>query len=234
MIMISKAKFHPSTKQLKEFAAGTLSGGMNVAISAHVELCEVCRHQTSEFETKAAIDWLQTSEETKSSDYADMISNIICQPQQKSGGLEGSPSFTEIHMLDRSVSLPKALAKALSNGLVWKKLVGGINQAKINLDDETQCEFIYMKPGSQTPVHKHQGTEITLVLDGSFSDDFGQYERSDFIIRTERDVHQPRSDEGCLCFAVLDSPLTFTKGIARLLNPINNYRFRRSAAHRTN
>lgn len=233
--MTNKANFHPSSEQLQEFAAGTLSGGVNVAISAHVELCEICRQQTSEFETKAAIDWLQTTAESDNFEHTDMITNIINQPQQSVESEYGSKSTpTEIHMLDRSVSLPKALAKAVSNGLVWKKLSGGINQAKINLDDEMHCELIYMKPGSQTPVHKHQGTEITLVLDGSFSDGLGQYQRSDFILRTDRDVHQPRSDEGCLCFAVLDSPLTFTEGLARLLNPINRYRFRRSMAARAN
>lgn len=227
--MNSNTNFHPSTELLRQFAAGSLSGGVNIAISAHVELCEECRHHTSEFEAKAALDWMQKSEDKLDSDFSDMISNIVNQPQLQSAATSES-ALNEIHMLDHSVSLPRVLAKAASDGLVWKKLGGGINQAQLKLDDETQCEFIYMTPGSQTPVHKHQGTEITLVLDGSFSDELGHYNPSDFILRTHKDVHQPRSDEGCLCFAVLDSPLTFTKGIARLLNPINNYRFRRSMA----
>jgi hypothetical protein len=137
----------------------------------------------------------------------------------------GNP-IAEIHMLDHSFTLPRILAKAANEGLVWKKLSGGINQAKLNIDTETQCEFIYMSPGSQTPMHKHQGNEITLVLDGSFSDASGTYEPADFIVRSGKDEHQPISEEGCLCFAVLDSPLTFTKGIARLFNPVNRYRFR--------
>ena len=64
--MISETKFHPSTELLQEFAAGTLSAGLNIAISAHVEFCELCCHKTSEFEAKAAIDWLQTSEKPSS------------------------------------------------------------------------------------------------------------------------------------------------------------------------
>jgi len=227
--MNSNTNFHPSTELLQQFAAGSLSGGLNISIAAHVELCEECRHRTSEFEAKAALDWMQKPEEKVDSEFSDMINNIVSQPQLRTIGSRES-TLNEIHMLDHSVSLPKVLAKVASDGLVWKKLGGGINQAQLNLDDETQCEFIYMKPGSQTPLHKHQGTEITLVLDGSFSDELGQYNRSDFIMRTNADMHQPRSDEGCLCFAVLDSPLTFTKGLARLLNPINNYRFRRSTA----
>jgi putative transcriptional regulator len=109
-------------------------------------------------------------------------------------------------------------------------MAGGINQASVMLDNETQCEFLYMKPGSQVPVHKHRGNEITLVLDGSFSDEMGHYRESDFVLRNVSHQHQPMSDEGCLCFAVQDSPLMFTKGLARLLNPFLQYRFRRATS----
>ena len=224
--MITEANFHPSTELLEKFTAGSLPAGLNVAVSAHMELCESCMHQNSEVEAKAAIDWLQASEDQKQTEFSGLVSDIVNQPQIIKLREEESV-LNQIHMLDHSVSLPKVLAKATSQGLVWKQLGGGINQARMNLDDETHCEFIYMKPGSQTPMHKHQGTETTLVLDGSFSDELGHYQRSDFIYRTEKDMHQPRSEEGCLCFSVLDSPLTFTKGLARLLNPFFNHQFRR-------
>lgn len=229
--MNSKVNFHPSGDLLQKFATGGLSGGMNVAISAHVELCDSCRQQTSKFEAQAANEWSQTETESVDSGFDGLIADIVQHPQFDAMGSSDS-ALNEIHMLDHSVRLPKVLAKVSSEGLVWKQLGGGINQAELVLDDETQCEFIYMKPGSQTPVHKHQGSEVTLVLDGSFSDELGHYKPSDFVVRTVSDIHQPSSEEGCLCFAVLDKPLTFTKGIARLLNPINNYRFRRSLAQR--
>ena len=162
-----------------------------------------------------------------------MIDSIVDHPQMK-GDRTRADSVSEIHMLDHSVTLPRALAKVASDGLVWNQLAGGINQAMVTLDDQTQCEFLYMKPGSQVPVHKHQGNEVTLVLDGSFEDELGHYKPADFVVRTAKDLHQPASEEGCLCFAVLDSPLTFTKGLARLLNPFIRYRFRRAtsaAAH---
>ena len=120
------------------------------------------------------------------------------------------------------------LAKAASQGLKWKKVAGGISEAQLFLDNETLCEFIYMAPGCKVPVHTHQGSESTLVLDGSFEDELGEYKASDFIIRDAQDSHQPRSKEGCLCFAVLDSPLKFTEGLARLMNPINRYRFKQA------
>jgi putative transcriptional regulator len=229
--MITEAKYHPTAEQLGGFARGTLTAGMNVVISAHVELCKECRGRTISLEAEAAAEILRSVPETRpqSKDFSDIIDSIVKQPQLQTDEQASDP-VREIHMLEHSVSLPKVLAKVASEGLVWKKLAGGINQASVTLDDQTQCEFLYMKPGSQVPVHKHQGSEVTLVLDGSFSDESGHYKQSDFVVRTGSDIHQPASEEGCLCFAVLDSPLTFTKGLARLLNPFIRYRFRRATA----
>ena len=224
--------FHPSREMLNKFASGELPMGASLAISAHLELCESCQDVISDIEARAAQNWVESPDEHTDSeqhltDLADLVSKIVEQPQVTE--LEPAKSTIDsIHMLDRSIRLPKVLAKAASEGLVWKQLGAGITQADVKIDDEAQCSFIYMKPGSQTPVHKHQGTETTLVLDGSMSDELGEYHKSDFILRTNKDTHQPRTEEGCLCFSVLDSPLTFTKGLARLLNPINRLRFQRA------
>ena len=223
---------HPSRELLGSFAEGSLSAGMSVVISAHVELCAQCRETTSALEAEATLNWLQNPvPDTAGSDpdFSHMIEAITSEPQTSTPETD-SFAVNEIHMLEGSVSLPRVLAKLASDGLVWKKMAGGINQASVMLDNETQCEFLYMKPGSQVPVHKHRGNEITLVLDGSFSDEMGHYRESDFVLRNASHQHQPMSDEGCLCFAVQDSPLMFTKGLARLLNPFLQYRFRRATS----
>ena len=225
-----KSNLHPSKEMLEKFVSGDLSVGVNLAISAHVEMCDQCKCAIREIELRTADQW--TNAETSNSavyqaDTASMIDSIIAAPQLKEP-IEEESEVGSIHMLDRSVKLPKVLAKAASEGLVWKQLGAGISQADVKIDEEAHCSFLYMKPGSQTPVHKHQGTETTLVLDGSMTDELGEYGKSDFILRTNHDTHQPRTEDGCLCFSVLDSPLTFTKGLARLLNPINRLRFRRA------
>lgn len=226
---------HPTAEILKEYAQGGLPTGWSVALSAHLELCQSCRQNYRELESELVHSWSHDSTDQSTEEFSDLIANIINQPQEDSAesSISQEPAIAEIHMLDHSFTLPQILAKAANEGLVWKKLPGGINQAKLDIDTETQCEFIYMSPGSQTPMHKHQGNEITLVLDGSFSDSSGTYEPADFIVRSGKDEHQPVSEEGCLCFAVLDSPLTFTQGVARLLNPINRYKFRKTIAQQS-
>ena len=226
---------HPTTEILNDYIQGNLSAGWSVALSAHLELCQSCKQKFGELESNAVTSWVQDATEENTQDFSHLVANIVDQLQVDSTepSVTRQSPITEIHMLDHSFTLPQILAKAAKEGLVWKKLAVGINKAKLDIDSETQCEFIYMSPGSQTPMHKHQGSEITLVLDGSFSDAAGTYKAADFIVRGGDDEHQPVSEEGCLCFAVLDRPLTFTRGVARLFNPINRFRFRKTIAQQS-
>ena len=38
-----KSNLHPSTEMLEKFVSGDLSVGVNLAISAHVEMCDQCK-----------------------------------------------------------------------------------------------------------------------------------------------------------------------------------------------
>lgn len=232
--MITEVKMHPSAELLNQFVQGELATGKSVVVSAHMELCKSCCVKAKELQALAVSAWVDPGsalqpEQSSEADYSKLVASIVKSPQTKSETSEDLVDV-DIAVLNRSIKLPKVLAKAASQGLKWKKVAGGISEASLFIDNETQCEFIYMAPGCKVPVHTHQGSESTLVLDGSFEDELGEYKASDFIIRDAQHNHQPRSKEGCLCFAVLDSPLKFTQGLARLMNPINRYKFKKATS----
>ena len=232
--MNTEVKLHPSSELLNQFVHGELAAGKSIVVSAHMELCESCSAKAKELQALAVSSWVDPSsamqsDQTSEADYVNMVAGIVTSSQIKSAPIEDLVEV-DIDVLDHSIKLPKVLAKAASQGLKWKKVAGGISEAQLFIDNETQCEFIYMAPGGKVPVHTHQGSEATLVLEGSFEDELGEYKTSDFIIRDEQHNHQPRSKEGCLCFSVLDSPLQFTEGLARLMNPLNRYKFKKATS----
>jgi len=232
--MNTEVKLHPSSELLNQFVQGELAAGKNIVVSAHIELCESCSTKAKELQALAVSSWVDPSsavqsDQTSEADYVNMVAGIVTSSQIKSAPIEDMVEV-DIDVLDHSIKLPKVLAKAASQGLKWKKVAGGISEAQLFIDNETQCEFIYMAPGGKVPVHTHQGSEAILVLDGSFEDELGEYKTSDFIIRDAQHNHQPRSKEGCLCFSVLDSPLQFTEGLARLMNPLNRYKFKKATS----
>ena len=232
--MNTEVKLHPSSELLNQFVHGELAAGKSIVVSAHIELCESCSTKAKELQALAVSSWVDPSsavqsDQTSEADYVNMVAGIVTSSQIKSAPIEDLVEV-DIDVLDHSIKLPKVLAKAASQGLKWKKVAGGISEAQLFIDNETQCEFIYMAPGGKVPVHTHQGSEAILVLDGSFEDELGEYKTSDFIIRDAQHNHQPRSKEGCLCFSVLDSPLQFTEGLARLMNPLNRYKFKKATS----
>ena len=43
-----------------------------------------------------------------------------------------------------------------------------------------------MDPGISVPIHSHGGKEYILVLDGSFCDEYGKYNRGDIQINDQK------------------------------------------------
>ena len=254
--MTTVTNHHPSQGLLISFNEGSLSTGLSVAVSAHLEYCGSCRRESDSIKAELAQQWLSAdpssntgagsaknvtgSNETgssasrqeyrfKSASFEALLENITSRPQmlEESRQSKSKASPVELHMHERSVKLPRVLARVAEKGVIWRKLAGGIDTATLTLDRDAQCDFMYMKPGSQAPKHTHRGIEVTLVLDGTFEDELGEYRPGDFVLRQSDQTHTPRSDDGCLCYSVLDSPLLFTSGWSRLLNPFQRYLFNR-------
>ena len=101
-------------------------------------------------------------------------------------------------------------------------------QAPVDLGNQGVANFIFMGSGGSVPEHTHRGTEYTLVIDGEFSDGLSRYDTGDFIFMDGEKTHTPKAEgkEGCLVFSIVDQPLHFTSGLARLLNPFSHLFFR--------
>lgn len=221
---------HPSEALLEQFSSRDVSVGLGTLVSAHLEYCSECADRYLAIQSKQVEQWSSSDEYTDDIRIQGMVAAIVNSPQTASAPDKASQSESpsSIEMCGYELSLPTPLDKLAQSDLVWKERAGGIRQARVMLDSDTQCDFLYMKPGSEIPPHRHQGSEITLILEGSFQDDEGQYRAGDFVHRQGSKVHNPISEEGCLCFAVLDKPLSFTTGLARLLNPVSGLLFNRS------
>ncbi|GEQ99766.1 hypothetical protein JCM17845_03900 [Iodidimonas gelatinilytica] len=68
----------------------------------------------------------------------------------------------------------------------------------------------------------HNELELTLVLQGSFSDNTGHFGTGDLEIADANLNHQPTADPdmSCICLAATDAPLRFKPLIPRLLQPL--------------
>ena len=105
--------------------------------------------------------------------------------------------------------------------IAWRHL-GPIAQVRLLRDFEgITTRLVRIRPAAAMPRHTHAGSELSLVLQGGFSDATGHYRRGDVAEADSAVDHRPitDADEECLCLAVLDAPVRLTSRLGRLLNP---------------
>ncbi|MEX2321140.1 MAG: ChrR family anti-sigma-E factor, partial [Saccharospirillum sp.] len=200
--------------QLVEFAAGTCHTGMSVAISVHLHYCAQCRVALSELESTSAVLF----EQQAAAPVADSAFDLLMQRIQHEPAVE--PVVKPV-----SRRFPKALATLLPESLDeldWRQPMKNLRVSHLMTDESGMIIGLHhMKAGGQVPNHYHRGDEISVVLEGGFSDQLGSYGVGDFIVRTPSDTHSPRADahEDCLMLSVVTAPVKLTGVLGWLLNP---------------
>lgn len=104
----------------------------------------------------------------------------------------------------------------------WSYLGPGMKKVRLWQNSEGQTLWMLRaQPGVKIPEHTHEGTELTLVLKGSFHDAFGSYGPGDVEETNDSHTHDLIIDEGeeCICLALTDRPLKFKGWIARAMQP---------------
>jgi len=98
----------------------------------------------------------------------------------------------------------------------------GVKQSILSETGGGSARLLYIPAGQAVPDHSHNGLELTLVLQGSFSDETGRFCVGDVEIGDEDLEHTPIADAGeaCICLAATDSPLRFNAIMPRLLQPL--------------
>jgi len=240
---------HPTHELLNAFVAGELPASLSAAIAVHAELCPICAeniaHLTDEFaanvfasdtttynspktlHTNTHVSMKDLSENTGVSalnntsatpHYASMIDAIT---NDEAITHTKTPEPLEVEIKGSSYQLPTPLRSISMMG--WQKL-GKLSRARLNLNEGSlHSSLLHIEKGGGVPSHTHKGFELTLLLEGSFEDEMGSYVKGDFIWLTNKNVHTPHTNEGCLCYTVADDALQFTQGLSKLLNPIGAF-----------
>ncbi|MEZ8107627.1 ChrR family anti-sigma-E factor [Vibrio splendidus] len=232
-------KHHPNAAILKDFVDGTLADSVSLIVSSHVELCEHCQQQVSILTAQAADSVFDSDTSAFESDTSglqlsdsemdaflsddgefdfDAIAQITADSSQ---AIEVTPEVQQVTVANTTFTIPRALNSVARKD--WMNL-GKISRARLDFDDEAHhTSLLHIDKDGQVPCHTHKGFEITLLLEGSFEDEMGVYNKGDFIWLDGDHTHQPATKEGCVCLTVSSDALYFTKGVSQLFNPLGKY-----------
>lgn len=204
---------HISDELLTAYAAGSLGQAFSVAVAAHVSLCLECRARLAALEHVggAVLDGLATQSVGGDLKAAVMAALDLPAPDEAATAPRRSGIYPGAVMAALKGRPPK-----------WRALGAGIRQCILSEGPDGSLRLLYIPPGQAVPDHGHGGLEMTLVLQGSFHDETGQFGVGDIEIAAEDLEHTPIAGQGlpCICLAATDAPLRFRSWLPRLLQPV--------------
>ena len=95
-----------------------------------------------------------------------------------------------------------------TDAMEWQQSpVEGVWRKRMELSGPAEAgrvtSLVRFDAGTRFPAHDHPDGEEILVLDGVFSDEFGDHPKGTFMLNPEGTRHAPHSEQGCLLFVKL-------------------------------
>ncbi len=206
---------HIPSNVLAAYAAGNLAEAYSLVVACHVSLCDSCRAELTAFEAVGG-DVLERADE------ADLAADSL---EATLARIESEPPAPEAPAHDPASVFPGPLQRYVGAGpddVRWRSVGGGVKQAVLDCSKGATARLLYIPGGMAVPEHGHRGLELTLVLQGAFSDAVDRFERGDVEVGDKDLEHQPTAvpGEACICLAATDAPLRFKSLIPRMIQPL--------------
>lgn len=237
----STINHHPDANMLVEYASGSLPWGLSIAVAAHLQLCPKCKQQYNDLCALGGSYLNQSTKEAVDSDaFSRLLGNIDAETNNKTT-LDNPPvrestvksaklksaSINQAVLNAKRVGvnaehLPKVVKKLLPPRLRWQKLSNALKSARLVTGQNIhEVAFHKISKGGKVVEHDHRGLEVTLVLEGSFSDEDGIYSPGDFIVKEPGQAHRPTASQNqdCLCLSVCEAPVKVTGLLGKVINP---------------
>ncbi len=201
---------------LMAYAAGSLPRALLVVAESHLEFCSHCRTELNAAQQiggalLAAIEPRSVSADCK----ADVLNKIGSATIHRLG------SARPLRDNDMPLALQRILKRDNFDDIPWQTAAPRVQMFKLPKFEGEEGFFGLLKiaPGAQMPTHSHGGTELTLVLSGSYHDELGQFSRGDIADHDESVEHRPTvtGDEACICLVANHAATRFRSLPARLM-----------------
>ena len=208
---------HPPKDLLADFAAGRLDEADRLVIGVHAAQCPNCQRFIAAIEQLAGAAIEQAAPVAMADDAFATIMAAIDEPETAS--TQAPTSSQPVPLLDDD--LPEMLRKC--QFAKSRRVAPGVKMQPIVLPgaDKSRAFLLWSAPGTRMLEHSHTGTELTLVLKGSFSHQGGEYRPGDFDFGDGEVDHQPLvgSEMPCLCLVAMSGDLQMHGWLGRLISP---------------
>lgn len=201
---------HSPDALLAAYASGNLPQPYALVVATHISLCLECRATYEAHLAAGGVVLESANPRAVSDNLKSSVLDLLDEP------VEMKPPYPRMGVY------PGPVAEVLKGKAPrWKSLGLGVRQSILSSGPQGSTRLLYIPPGQAVPDHSHNGMELTLVLQGSFSDATGWFGVGDLEVADHDLEHTPVADPGppCICLAATDAPLRFNALVPRLLQP---------------
>lgn len=213
---------HADDATLMSYSAGTLGEALSAVVASHLAMCPACSHELAQMDELGGL-MLSALPSAK-------MAALPPRPSVKAtDGLASKDGSTTACAGDAAIGkngLPRPLTRLVGtdfNSIPWKRLSLGVwhHRLPLSAGAKGDLRLIKIAPGQIMPEHGHGSTELTLVLDGSYTDRVGRFAAGDLADLDESIEHQPIADHntGCICLIASEERARFKSIFARIVQP---------------
>jgi putative transcriptional regulator len=212
-------KHHLDDATLMSYAAGSLPEALGAVVATHLTLCAQCRGELTAMERLGAVtmDTLAPEPIVRSMSRTTEGSAPVGTDQRDHG----------LATIERSGDVPAPLSRLVGNDLSaiqWKRLGLGVWHVPLPLSEGAKGDLRLIKvgPGQAMPEHGHGGSELSLILQGSYIDEIGHFGVGDVADLDDAVEHRPMAhiEAGCICLIASEEKAKFKGIFARMLQPL--------------
>lgn len=201
---------------MARYVAGSLPTPARVLVESHLELKDDYRGYVRDLETLAG-------EELAALRPADLERDRMLGEIYRSEAVSaGRSSDSRVRPSSIFPNVLRDFVGFDADEVPWRTKLPGFREYEVGDIEGCHVSLFWIKPGRGLPAHTHKGCELSLVLDGAFSDVFGRYERGDISVADDTVEHRPVAgkERPCIGFAVVDAPLKLTGSWPHLIRDL--------------
>lgn len=209
---MKQIKHHLTEPLLMGYAAGTLPEAFNLVVATHISMCDSCRAALAEYDAVGGEVMLD-------SEPVDVAEDALAATLAMIDGGFSAEKTASVRAKDTVFPGPlQDYVNGDLNSLKWRKVGGGVSQLVLKTSKDASVRLLRIPAGTAVPDHGHRGTELTLVLQGAFTDAEDRFGAGDVEVANEDLHHTPVAEKGmdCICLAATDAPLRFNGLVPRI------------------
>ena len=200
---------HPDQAVLVDYATGALSTPFAVAIAVHLTFCPECRRLVDGYEDLGGELLAELAPVACAPGALAAVLDRLDEEPRSAGRLAARPPAS---LAAEWALLPAPLQRHIATERHpprWERITRGFERLRLSSNWEgVELRLLRFGPNWRSLPHAQKGTEMVVVLEGGFTDQFGSFARGDVGIVQPDVEHRPVADsEGCLCLAVWEGAL---------------------------